>query len=84
MLHMRSLQHRFYAWRAAKAAGRSSPLDCLSFSGGLGRSIAIRFTVVRAAINSAGQKAASKIPKIQRGNGVVTVPSITVAFFAGF
>ena len=48
------------------AAGRLSPLDCLSFNEGLGRSIAIRFTVVKAAINNVAQKATSKIPMIQR------------------
>ena len=57
---------RKIAWRATMAAGRLSPLDCLSFNEGLGRSIAIRFTVVKAAINNVAQKATSKIPMIQR------------------
>src|SRR4030081_2078747 len=42
------------------AAGRLSPLDCFCFSERLGRSIAIRFTVVKAAINNDMQKAPAK------------------------
>jgi hypothetical protein len=48
------------------AAGRLPPLDCPSFDEGLGRFIAIRFAVVKAAISNDAQKAPSKIPMIQR------------------
>jgi hypothetical protein len=57
---------RKIAWYAVTAASMLSPLGCISFSEGLGRSIAIRFTVVNAAISSDAQKAISKTPKIQR------------------
>lgn len=40
--------------------------DCFNFSEGLGRSVAIRFAVVKVAISSEAQKATSKIPKIHR------------------
>jgi hypothetical protein len=69
-----SLQRRFcnsrtaqskrkIAWYAVTAASMLSPLGCISFSEGLGRSIAIRFTVVNAAISSEAQKALAKLQK---------------------
>jgi hypothetical protein len=46
--------------------GRVVLFDCFNFSEGFGRSVAIRFAVVKVAISSEAQKATSKIPKIHR------------------
>jgi hypothetical protein len=55
---------------SSKGRGGVVTIRCLNFIEGLGRSIAVRFTVVNLAIRSAPQNAHNNNPKTHRGDSI--------------